>query len=303
MRPEWLIGAIAFSILAFAAWIFFYIAYFHLGFASLSESDARGILSGTGMHANQIGPMAAFGVLMCIFILAENPAGPLKPLLWISAAAASLLLLVSFSRGGMLAFMVGFAWFLFLQRKLGVLLVALIVVIAMVPFLPDEVYERMSVGLGSSAGNVLYNSNDALTAGRVAGVWLPQLPDFLASPIFGKGIDSTLWSKSLREGSVTILSANPHNLYLKILLNTGIIGLLLFAFFFRDVWHRFTRLAQAEAQPAIVRGLAKGSRAVLLGFLALGTSNGDYMPDSISFLIWISIGFLIGTAAEQNNKP
>lgn len=302
MRPEWLITAFTLSLLAFASWIIFYITYFHLGLDILSHSGARDILTGTGLHANQIGPMAAFGLLLCIFMLAQNPPGALKFLLWITAGAALLLVVLSFSRGGMLTFLVGFAWFLFQQRRMSVLFIALLIAIATVPFLPDSVYERMSVGLDNSAGMVLHDSSDALTAGRVAGVWLPQLPDFLASPIIGKGIDSTLWSDALRNGTITILSPNPHNLYLKTLLNTGILGMLLFALFYRDIWRRFTRLSLADDQPSIVHGLAKGSQASLLGFLAYGMSNGDFMPAPTTFFIFISMGFLIGAVNKSNNK-
>lgn len=303
MRPEWVVTALTLSLLAFAGWVVVYIAYFNLGLNILSDSGARAILTGTGLHANQIGSMSAIGLLLCIFMLAENPKGAIKILLWVTAVAAAILLVLSFSRGAMLTFLAGFAWFLFQQRKMSVLFIALLFAIATVPFLPDSVYERMSVGLDNSAGTVMTDSNDALTAGRVAGVWLPQLPDFLASPLIGRGLDSTLWSDALRNGSITILSANPHNLYLKTLLNTGILGLLLFALFYRDLWRRFTRLAQAEDQPAIVHGLAKGSRAALLGFLAFGLSNGNFMPTPTTFFLFISIGFLIGTAAKPHNKP
>lgn len=303
MRPEWLITALALSLLAFAGWILFYIVYLQLGLDILSSSTSRAALTGTGIQANGIGSMAAIGLLLCIFMLAENPGGPIKVLLWITAAAAGLLVVLSFSRGGMLTFLVGFTWFLFKQRKLNVLFIAVFIGVATIPFLPDSVYERMSVGLDDSADTIATDSNDALTAGRVAGVWLPQIPDFLANPLIGKGLNSTLWSNALRDGSITIQSANPHNLYLKILLNTGILGLLLFGVFYRDIWRRFTSLASAEAQPPIVRGLAKGARAGLLGYLAYGASNGDFMPTPILFFLLISIGFLIGTDAKPHNKP
>lgn len=304
MRSAWLISAFLLSLLSFAAWVLFYIVYFNLGLDVLASSGAREVLTGTGMHANQIGPMAAIGLLLCIYMLAEKLGGSLKLLIWITAIAAALLLILSFSRGGMLTFLVGFALFLFQQRKLSVLFVAFLAVAATIPFLPDAVYERMSMGLDNSSGTVLHDTNDALTAGRVAGVWLPQLPDVMQSPLIGKGIDSTLWSEALRDGSISIESANPHNLYLKVLLNTGVLGLILFGVFYRDIWRRFGVLGQPDNPDQAARGLARGARAALLGFLAFGISNGNFMPEPITFFLLVCIGFLIGMPARgPNNKP
>ena len=41
---------------------------------------------------------------------------------------------------------------------------------------------------------------NAITAGRVDGIWLPLLPEVLKHPIFGTGHSSILWSEAMRNG-------------------------------------------------------------------------------------------------------
>ena len=48
------------------------------------------------------------------------------------------------------------------------------------------VYPRLTHGFDRGA--------DAVSAGRIEGIWLPLPPETLDSPLWGNGLDSIMWS-------------------------------------------------------------------------------------------------------------
>ena len=125
---------------------------------------------------------------------------------------AATALVLTFSRGAFVGFIVVNALFLLWRRSAKALvffgLVASIALFA----LPAEVFERALTGSGEGLNTI--------SAGRVDGLWLPLLPEVMHSPIYGSGIGSMMWSEPMRTGGgANVLQAtHPHNAYLQALL-------------------------------------------------------------------------------------
>ena len=303
MKPHTVIVALCLSIWLFASWVFAYVLLSGIGLGQLAGATNREALSGTGMHANDLGNLAAFTLTLMIFAIASaDKTAAMRWLYVMTAGIASALLLISFSRGAFLAFAVGLTVFFIVQRRLRIVIGGLFVLAFILPLLPIELYERLSTGLNTGGTMVMHSSNDPLTAGRVAGVWLPLLSEVQSHPLFGNGLLSTAWSVPFRSGALTLATLNPHNLYLKILLEIGWVGLVLVTLFFVDLWRRFRAAARGAATPRQVAWLFDGSAAALTGYAASGLTGGDYLPDPSNILLWIGWGLLLAVPAARSRS-
>jgi O-antigen ligase len=146
---------------------------------------------------------------------------------------------------------------------------------------------------------VLYSSDDPLTAGRVAGVWLPLLTEVQAHPLLGNGLMSIVWSAPFRNGALGLATINTHNLFLKMLLEVGIVGLVLAMLFFADLWRRFRTAAKDPGTPRHAAWLFDGAAAALLGYAAFGFSGGDYLPEPSNAWLWVVWGLLLALPAGR----
>jgi O-antigen ligase len=301
MKPSGVIVALCLSIWIFAAWVFAYVLLSGYGLAQLASASNREFLGGTGMHANDLGNLAAYTLILMIFAIANtNKTAALRWLYVMTACIAGTLLLISFSRGAFLSFVVGLIAFFIVQRRPGIIVAGLFVLAFVLPLLPVELYERLSTGVSTGGNRVLHSSEDPLTAGRVAGLWMPLLSEVRSHPLFGNGLLSIAWSMPLRSGAMSIATLNPHNMFLKILLEVGAVGFVLVMLFFIDLWRRFRAAASDPATPRQVAWLFEGSAAAMMGYAAFGLSGGDYLPDPSSSLLWIAWGLLLAVAAGRS---
>jgi O-antigen ligase len=300
MKPTTVIAAMCLSIWLFAAWVFTYVVMSGIGLGQLASATSRESLSGTGMHANDLGALAASMLTLMIFAIANaDKTRALRGLYVMTAVISGALLLISFSRGAFLSFAVGLTVFFIAQRRLKIVIVALIALACILPILPVELYERLSTGVNTGGTMVLHSSDDPLTAGRVAGVWMPLLSEVQSHPVFGNGLLSIAWSLPFRSGALGLATLNPHNLYLKILLEIGLVGLVLVMLFFIDFWRRLRAAAADSATPRNLAWLFMGASAALMGYAGYGMSGGDYLPDPSNAMLWVIWGLLLAVSAGR----
>jgi O-antigen ligase len=197
-------------------------------------------------------------------------------------------------------------YLLYFRRLKATAFIAVFSVIALLAA-PDAVRDRLLTGLDD---NSVYNqvasqsgSGDELTAGRVF-IWRNMAPEILKSPLVGRGIDSAMWSDFVKNGSIF---ANPHNMYLAILMDLGILGAICLAFAFRFVWRLFKRLSEESRLEPSVQGYFVGARAGLVGMLAAGIAGVAYVPLNQQLFLWISIGLAVGFSKKlslpENVQP
>jgi O-antigen ligase len=159
--------------------------------------------------------------------------------------------------------------------------------------LPDAVFHRVLHGSGQGL--------DAISAGRIEGIWLPLLPEVLRSPIYGSGLGSILWSEPMRVGvGVTILGVTQaHSAYLETLLDMGVVGLILLCAYFVHVWKGFRALSVDPALNPTLRGFYQGAAAGLVSFMVAGIAGSYLTPATEQIFLWLAVGMMYGQRVRK----
>jgi O-antigen ligase len=202
-----------------------------------------------------------------------------------------LALLLTFSRGAFLGFIVVSALFLLWKFNSKTLGLALLGAVVIAVFAPGALYRRVTFGFDS--GDV-----DTLSAGRVDGIWLPLLPEIWRSPLFGNGMRSVMWSYPMMTESMTMVD-HPHNAYLEAVLDAGFIGLACFLVYYYTVYRGFRSLGGHAFLSPTLRGFFQGATAGLAAFFVTGWSGSSLMPRYEWSLLWVAIGMMYGLLSRR----
>jgi len=292
-RPERFLAPTLISIWAMGLLVLVFVYLFGTGLGEMASSTSREFLSALGMHANELGRLYAIAYALLLFTWAESKQFGLRLVLLVSMGLVVAALVLTFSRGAFVGLIVVNLLFLVWHRNARAL-IFLGLVAALVPFvLPDAVYDRVTTGF---AGGL-----NAVSAGRIDGLWLPLLPEVGRNPIFGSGLGSILWSDVVRTaGGATVLeTTHPHNAYLQALLDMGIVGLILVCTFFALVWRDFRVMSRDAALSPTLRGFCEGAAAGLLCFLIASFTDGSLTPRPEQSFLWLAIGMMYGLRAKR----
>jgi O-antigen ligase len=259
-----------------------------IGLGRLASSESREFLSALGLHANDLGRVFAVAYALLLFSWSETPQAGSRLALLASIGLVIAALVLTFSRGAFVGFIVVNLLFLAWRRSARTLVLFGVIVSIALFALPAALYERALSGAGEGL--------NAISAGRLEGLWLPLLPEVMRSPIYGSGLGSIMWSAPMREGGgANVLQVtHPHNAYLQALLDMGVLGLALLCAYFIHVWRGFRTLRlDADLSPTL-RGLFQGAAAGLLALLASNITDGSLTPRPEQALLWLAIGMMYG---------
>ena len=218
------------------------------------------------MHANDLGRLYAVAYGLLLFAWAESKERLFRLACLATMAVVVTALVFTFSRGAFAGFLVVNALFLLWRFNMKTMALLVVAGVAFLAMLPPEVWMRLSMGMGESA--------DAVSAGRLEGIWLPLVPELLSSPLWGHGKSSIMWSEPMAKGLMHVVT-HPHNAYLEALLDMGLIGLVLVIGYFLHVWKGLRALgSNAFLQPEL-RGFFKGAAAGLVAFFVTGFAGSS----------------------------
>jgi O-antigen ligase len=261
--------------------------------ASLQQlQNARDLLKLLGHHNTEAGYLLMVAAVVTGFVREHtvNRAARLALLVALISMVGGLLL--TFSRGPVLGALVALAFYVWRFRKPGVVFAAATFTLLVIAIAPDAIVERLMIGIGETPTHLQPGGEaDALTQGRTW-IWSVLAPDILQSPVYGRGVASTMWSTAAKSG--LLWTHNPHNLLLNALLDIGIAGAIMIVAFYVYVWRMFNRLSKDLRLSGVVRGYFLGCAGALLATLAYGTANGYYYPSEEQLYLWVAIGLGFG---------
>lgn len=293
-KPEKFLIPALISIWAIGLIVMVFVADSGIALNQLASSGSRAFLSTLGMHANDQGRLYAFAYALLLFAWAESKERGPKLALLASMGLVVTALVLTFSRGAFAGFVLVNVLFLFWRRSVKALVFFGLVVLIALFALPTAVYDRVATGEGEGL--------NAISAGRVDGLWIPLLPEVARSPIYGSGLGSIMWSETMRVGGGgnVLVATHPHNAYLQALLDMGAVGLILLCAYFFHVWRGFRALGRDPALSPPLRGLYQGAAAGLLGILVSSVTDGSLMPQPEQVYLWLAIGMMYG---QPNKRP
>lgn len=290
-KPERFIWPIMLSVWLMAGLAIGFVLYEGASLGELASASARKFFSALGLHANDLGRLYAVAYALLLFTWFESRNAALKTMLLVTMGVITLALLFTFSRGAFLGFVIVNLLFLLWKFNSRLLVLALAVGAVGVFFMPGAVIDRVSMGFSTGNWNTV-------SAGRIENIWLPLLPEVLQSPLWGHGLQSTMWSDALKNGQIFQVT-HPHNAYLEALLDVGIIGLALLVAFYLHIWRRFRALGSNAYLSPQMRGFYQGAAAALVCFAVTGFAGSSLLPRPEYVFLWIAIGMMYGQLARR----
>lgn len=292
-RPARFLLPAVISMCVMAAIVPVYVAQTGIGLQALAASDEREFLSALGLHANDLGRLYASVCALLLFTWAEAKELPLRWVLLVAAGASAVALVLTFSRGAFVELAVVSALYVLWRRSPRTVAFATVVAVAALILAPAALYHRLETGEGAGL--------NAISAGRVDGLWLPLLPEVLRHPLFGNGISSILWSDAMRAGAgqQVLPVTHPHNAYLEALLDMGIVGTVMVCAYFVHVFRYLRELGRDPRLEPALRGFFQGAAAALIGMLVSDFTDSSLAPRPEQAFLWLAIGMMYGECARR----
>jgi O-antigen ligase len=295
-KPERFFVPMLISIWVMVSLVIVFVLLSGASLREMASSESRELLTPLGMHANELGRLYVSAYALLLFTWAESKSPAFRLALLASMGLVTVALVLTFSRGAFLGFILVNVLFLLWRRNAKTLILFGLLAACVLFFLPGAVYDRIATGFGSGFGS----GSNAISAGRIEHIWLPLLPEIPQSPIYGHGLGSILWSDPMRRGAgITILAVgHPHNAYLQALLDMGIAGLILLCAYFVHVWRGFRALSVDPALGSTLRGFYAGAAAGLASLLISYVTDSSLMPKAEQVFLWLAIGMMYGQRAR-----
>lgn len=292
-RPARFLLPAVVSMCFMAAIVPVYVAQTGIGLQALAGSNEREFLSALGLHANDLGRLYAIAFALLLFTWAEARELPLRFVLLAAAGATAVALVLTFSRGALVELAVVSVLYVLWRRSPRTLAFAAVVAVAALAVAPAALYQRLATGEGAGL--------NAISAGRVDGLWLPLLPEVLRHPLFGNGISSILWSEAMRRGAghQVLAVTHPHNAYLEALLDMGVVGTVLLCAYFIHVFRGLRELSKDPRLEPALRGFFQGAAAGLIGMLVSDFTDSSLAPRPEQAFLWLAIGMMYGEYARR----
>ena len=272
--------------------LFAFIAKSGMSLKVLGGMGSREVLGVLGMHANGFGQYFGIGFTMLLFLTPLAKGFSAKCGLYLALGIVFAALMLTFSRGGYAVALTGALAFVVLHRKVryAFLLAAAMVVLAL--FLPEAIIDRVTESFGPAHVQTTIGAAriDPLTAGRIW-LWKQLLPGFWHSPLWGSGVGAVAWSDPVRRGMFAFV--HPHNVFLRALLDVGLLGFTVLFLFFRYIVLGCLRVARAADSAPMMVALGQGVAAATVAMFIGDFAGGHYISGPEQVILWLGIGMLL----------
>ncbi|MBW3635204.1 MAG: O-antigen ligase family protein [Armatimonadetes bacterium] len=241
--------------------------------AAFAQGGIQASMYTLGIHKNALGPTFGCGIVTCLAYLLTEPAqGRRKAFLLLSLGLSTIGIFLSLSRGAWVATAVAFLLLLVMVKNKrafwGSLLVMVPLIAILWQMLPQEAAEYAS-NVSSSANTI---QSRFQTINQV-------MEAFRSSPLLGVGI-------GLRK------VAEPHNVLILTLGESGLVGLIGFIGMFAGGFYTFFLAAKKTQNDLPSKQLVFIGASILLLSLVHGCMD-VYWRRGVGFLGWASVGLAV----------
>jgi O-antigen ligase len=284
-RPERFVIPMLISVFLMAGLAIGFVASLGVSLSELSGSYSRHIMGMIGLHPNDLGRLYAMAFALLLFVWDRTTRTGLKAPLVLAMGMVTLALLFTFSRGAFFGFVIVCLLYLLLRRSVKTLLLAAVLIPPAILFAPGALWSRLQAGMDAGL--------DEITAGRLNEIWIPILPEVLKTPPWGSGLESIMWSRAMRMEE-TFLVAHPHNAFLQVYMDLGVIGALLVLAFWFYTTRGFWRLSKDERLVPEMQGFFEGAAIGFVSFFIAGMAGSSFLPVPEQVYLWLAVGLMYG---------
>jgi O-antigen ligase len=293
-KPERFVTPVVFSVWIMACVVLVFTALAGVSISDLAGEYSRSFFSALGMHANDLGRLYAVAYALLLFVWDRTDHIGVKTVMFFAMGVVVLALLLTFSRGAFSGFILVNIIYLISRRSTKTLLLAVVLIPIGLYLTPGAVWDRVTFGFDGGA--------EAVSNGRMEEIWKPVIPELFKSPLWGNGLGAIMWSAPMQAGVLPQVS-HPHNAYLEILLDVGIIGAILVIAFWIVTWRDFRRLAHDQRLAPELQGFFEGAAAGLLAFLMAGAAGSSLLPAPEQAFLWLAVGMMYGIRRKFAPRP
>lgn len=285
-----------------------------LGLDDLQRRGMRVFDRDIGYHRGELGPFMASCAWGCI-VYATSAVPKIKARLgYVAFLGATLALMATGSRGAAVAWAACAVVFGLLKWRKILLFGPLVVILGLM--LVPGAKERYLFGfsgdehhlaISERSNTITEEGYDAynITSGRIL-VWPRVLETAMETPFLGRGMRAYeragVFDKLYLEGILTYGSGffhHPHNAYLMIFLDMGILGLIIILAFYINLLLSAARAFYKGDRGSTERSMAGFLLAFTVVALVAGIFSGTLYPDQGSVLQWCTIGLFMGTVGQK----
>ena len=283
--PERFIGPLIISMWVMGGLVLGFLIESGLGITALAGTYNRSLLDPLGLHANDVARLFVVGYAILLFMWDRTRNMTLKLGLFISMGFMTAALVVTFSRGGWVGWILVNMIYLFSRRNWRTIALAAFALPVFLAFLPGAVWDRIQAGENGGA--------DGVTAGRTNLIWEPLMPEMFEHPVIGRGLGAVMFSNAARQEAMPAVT-HPHNAFLEAYLDLGVVGLVILLAYWAVVWRNLRRLGRDERVHPNLRGLFEGAAAGLVSFIVAGFAGSSLMPVPEQVFLWFAVGAMYG---------
>jgi O-antigen ligase len=283
--PERFIGLLVFSMWVMGGLVVGFLIESGLGITALAGTYNRSLLDPLGLHANDVARLFVVGYAILLFMWDRTRSATMKLGLFISMGFMTGALVVTFSRGGWVGWILVNMIYLFSRRNWRTIGLAALALPVFLAYLPGAVWDRIQAGENGGA--------DGVTAGRTNLIWEPLMPEMFEHPVIGRGLGAVMFSNAARQEAMPAVT-HPHNAFLEAYLDLGVVGLVILLAYWASVWRNLRRLGRDERVHPNLRGLFEGGAAGLVSFIVAGFAGSSLMPVPEQVFLWFAVGAMYG---------
>lgn len=229
----------------------------------------------------------ACSMSMALFLDSKNKLR--KLLLFLSTGITFLCLLLTFSRGGWIAFFLAFSMIVLVENK-KIIPIGVLLGIVSLFFLPEVVIDRLKT---------IGNLEDSSNAYRFS-IWaaaLRMLRDFWFS---GIGLGYEAFMKAYPNYMLSgIKAAHAHNLYLQLAIETGIFGLAIFLYNIVKTYAT-GMLVLMKSVNSFQKRVTIAAMGAIAGLLSHGLVEHVLFDYRIIFLFWLMIAIVLAAHRQSD---
>lgn len=246
-----------------------------------------GLLGYAGV--NGIATFEAEFMLFLLGLAAFKMRKSLKLALWGLLALSGYCLLFSFSREAYAGILVGL-FFLGLVRQRWVLLALAVFLFSWQTFVPVSVQERVLMTYDKNDKQLDSSAQDRVT------IWNDAVELFHENPVIGAGFDTYEFQHRVGE------YADTHNYYLKVLVETGVVGLMFFLYLLATIMRLGVKLYRT-AQDPFLKSLGLGFSLLMTCVFVVNFFGDRWHYIEVNGFLWVMLACVVsGLMIEQQRR-